>query len=89
MNRLCVIVRITLLSVIVAGPLVNQVVIRNAGFWPISNGEDLKIGFRPAEGQPEADFETFPIRNRPKSGPKLSPYKNMFSQESGHHNRQQ
>ena len=30
MNRLCVIVRITLLSVIVAGPLVNQVVMRNA-----------------------------------------------------------
>ncbi len=48
---------------------------RKSGFWaesrPDSNQESLKIG--PSAGRPSAgrraDFEAFPIRIRPKSGP--------------------
>ena len=55
----------------VAGPLRNQVMIRECSFGPISNGEGFKIGFRPAEGQPDADVETLPIRMSAKIRSKI------------------
>jgi hypothetical protein len=39
-------------------------------FWPKSIGESLKIGPRPAFGRPEAVFDAFPYKVRPKLGPK-------------------
>jgi hypothetical protein len=67
-------VTVLLLSVMVTGPLSKHVLVRKhvwTGFWPISNGEGLKIGLRLASGRPGTDFEIFPIGIRPKIGPTL------------------
>jgi hypothetical protein len=77
----------------VTGLLRKHVFVRRqfwTGFWPISNGEGFKIGLRLAFGRPETDFEVFPIRNRPKSGPTLhSLLQPDLLKRSGHNNRQQ
>ena len=65
---------LSLLSVMVTGPLRKQVLVRRALLGRVVAElyrGSLKIGLRPAEGRPEADFEAFPDRVRPKLGPKV------------------